>query len=417
MANSMEIFEQWESEIRAYCRAAPTVFKSASNAKQVDENGKEYVDFFAGAGVLNFGHNNPKMKEAMIEFLKEDGVAHSLDMYTSAKRSFIEKFVETILKPRNMKYKMQFTGPTGTNAVEAALKLARKVTGRDDVVAFTHGFHGMTLGSLACTANHYFRNAAGVSLDNVIRWPFGTGKNCMESLEDLKAMFNDPSSGVNAPAAFLVETIQAEGGVRVGSVEWLEGIQQLARDLGALFIIDDIQVGCGRTGSYFSFDGTDLDPDIIVLAKGIGGYGTPLAMTLNKPEYDEKWSPGEHTGTFRGQGLSFVAGTKALDYFDNDELMNKTKKHGEYMSSFLKDLAEGNDDVEVRGRGMIVGFDVTDGDKAKAIARECFENGMLIGVCGSRGEVLKFIPPLTIPEEDLKKGLQIFSNAYKKVIG
>lgn len=417
MANSMEIFEQWESEIRAYCRAAPTVFKSASNAKQVDENGKEYVDFFAGAGVLNFGHNNPKMKEAMIEFLKEDGVAHSLDMYTSAKRSFIEKFVETILKPKNMNYKMQFMGPTGTNAVEAALKLARKVTGRDDVVAFTHGFHGMTLGSLACTANHYFRDAAGVSLDNVIRWPFGSGENCMKSLDDLKAMFNDPSSGVNAPAAFLVETIQAEGGVRVGNIEWLKGVQQLAKDLGALFIIDDIQVGCGRTGSYFSFEDTGLDPDIIVLAKGIGGYGTPLAMTLNKPEHDDKWSPGEHTGTFRGQGLSFVAGTKALEYFDNNELMNKTQKHGEYMSSFLNDLAEGNDDVEVRGRGMILGFDVTDGDKAKTIARECFENGMLIGVCGSRGEVLKFIPPLTIPEEDLKEGLRIFSDAFKKVLG
>jgi diaminobutyrate-2-oxoglutarate transaminase len=417
MANNMEIFEQWESEIRAYCRAAPTVFKSASNAKQVDENGKEYVDFFAGAGVLNFGHNNPKMKEAMIEFLKEDGVAHSLDMYTSAKRSFIEKFVETILKPRNMKYKMQFTGPTGTNAVEAALKLARRVTGRENVVAFTHGFHGMTLGSLACTANQYFRNAAGVSLDNVIRWPFGIGENCMESLEDLKAMFNDPSSGVNPPAAFLVETIQAEGGVRVGKEEWLKGVQQLAKDLGALFIIDDIQVGCGRTGSYFSFDDMDLDPDIVVLAKGIGGYGTPLAMTLNKPEYDKKWSPGEHTGTFRGQGLSFVAGAKALEYFDNDDLMNQTKENGKYMFEFLTDLASGRNDVEVRGKGMIIGFDVSDGDKGKAIAGECFKNGMLIGGCGKGGEVLKFIPPLTTPKEDLQKGLEIFASAYKKVIG
>lgn len=415
MANNMKIFEQWESEVRAYCRAAPTVFKSASNATQVDENGKTYVDFFGGAGVLNFGHNNPKMKEAMIDFLKEDGVAHSLDMYTTAKRNFIEKFVNTILKPRKMNYKMQFTGPTGTNAVEAALKLARRVTGSDDVVAFTHGFHGMTLGSLACTANHYFRNASGVSLNNVIRWPFGTDDGCLDSLDELRNMFRDPASGVKAPAAFLVETIQAEGGVRVGNYEWLKGVQKLARELGALFIIDDIQVGCGRTGSYFSFDGTDLDPDIIVLAKGIGGYGTPLAMTLNKPEIDEKWSPGEHTGTFRGQGLSFVAGAKGLEYFDDNELMDKTKNQGKYMYDFLEELAAGRDDVKVRGRGMILGFDVTDGGKAKEIARECFENGMLIGVCGMRGEVLKFIPPLTIPEDDLKKGLNIFADAFRKI--
>ena len=240
----MDVFEQWESDVRGYCRTFPTVFKSASNARQIDENGKSFIDFFCGAGVLNFGHNNERMKEALIKFIQADGLAHSLDMSTNVKRDFIQAFVDTILKPRDMTYKMQFTGPTGTNAVEAALKLARRVTGRRTVIAFTHGFHGMTLGALACTANSYFRNAAGVPLENVQRLPFGG------SLQEISAAYADPSSGYEAPAAIIVETIQAEGGVNVASAEWLKELQAFAQQRGALFIIDDIQASCGRTGSY-----------------------------------------------------------------------------------------------------------------------------------------------------------------------
>ncbi|MFP4486696.1 MAG: aspartate aminotransferase family protein [Campylobacterales bacterium] len=425
MNNDMNIFTQYESEIRAYCRAAPTVFKSSVNAKLKDENNKEYIDFFAGAGVLNFGHNNPKMKEAMIEFIQNDGVGHSLDMFTDVKREFIKSFVETILEPRGMKYKLQFTGPTGTNAVEAALKLARKFTKRDDIVAFTKAFHGMTLGALACTANEHFRGAAGVSLDNIQRAPFGCETPCInchlgcgiEVIGKLRARYEDPASGVRPPAAFIVETIQAEGGVRVASKEWLQELQKLARDVGALFIIDDIQAGCGRTGSYFSFDGFGLDPDIVILAKGIGGYGTPLAMTLNKPEIDRVWSPGEHTGTFRGQGLSFVAGKVGLEYFKDDALNKEVAQKGSMIKEFLEKLRDDRSSMQVRGRGMMVALDVGEGALSKEIAKECFENGLLIGVCSGKGEVLKFIPPLTIEEDTLQKGLDIFANVFKKVVG
>jgi len=316
----MDLFEQWESRIRGYCRTWPCVFASASNARLVDEQGKTYIDFFAGAGVLNFGHNNPHMKEALIDFIRADGVAHALDMSTTTKREFIAAFADTILKPRQMDYRLQFMGPTGTNAVEAALKLARRVTGRTEVIAFTQGFHGMTLGSLACTANRMFRKASGVPLNHVMHWPFETAPGGgMPGLDNLRAALENPSSGFEPPAAFIVETIQAEGGVNPASTEWLLALQQLARDSGALLIIDDIQVGCGRTGHYFSFDQTGLEPDIICLAKGIGGYGTPLAMNLVKPEHDDHWQPGEHTGTFRGQGLSFVAGREALRYFEDDQ--------------------------------------------------------------------------------------------------
>lgn len=410
----MELFEQWESEIRGYCRAYPTVFKTASNATQTDENGKTYIDFFAGAGVLNFGHNNPNMKKAIIDYLESDGVTHSLDMYTSAKREFVKAFAETILEPRNMNYKMQFMGPTGTNAVEAALKLARRVTGRHHVMAFTQGFHGMTLGSLACTANEYFRNAGGVPLVYASHAPFETNEGCgMGCLKTLRQALENSSSGYEKPAAFIVEVIQAEGGVNVATAEWLKELQQLARDVGALLIFDDIQVGCGRTGSYFSFDDMGLDPDIICLAKGVGGFGTPLAMNLNKPEHDKHWQPGEHTGTFRGQNLSFVAGREALRYFEDDTLMKQTRERGEMMAKRLEQIRDEYDDkgFDVRGRGMIQALDVMDGDLAKRVARECFDNGLLIGPCGVGGRVLKLIPPLTISDEDLNAGLDTFSAA------
>ncbi|WP_166852966.1 aspartate aminotransferase family protein [Isoptericola sp. BMS4] len=415
----MEAFEKWESEIRGYSRTYPTVFASASNARQVDEDGRSYVDFFAGAGVLNFGHNNPRMKRAMIDFLEADGVAHSLDTATTTKRDFIEKFADTVLEPRGMTMKMQFMGPTGTNAVEAALKLARRVTGRREVVAFTNGFHGMTLGSLALTGNAYFRGAAGVPLENVVRLPFETAPGGgLGALETYRAQLADASSGLTPPAAFVVETIQAEGGVHVASPEWLRAVQRLAQDVGALFVIDDIQVGCGRTGSYFSFDGMGLDPDIICLAKGLGGYGTPLAMNLSKPEHDARWSPGEHTGTFRGQGLSFVAGREALAYFDDDELMGQVHTRGERMAGALDDLARelAPRGFEVRGRGMIQALDVGDGALAKAVVADCFARGLLIGACGTGGRVLKLIPPLTIPDDDLAEGLEILAGAVRRAV-
>ena len=225
----MDWFESYESEIRAYARSYPAVFVKGENAKQTDENGKEYIDFYAGAGVLNFGHNHPKLKAAIIEYIQNDGVLHSLDMMTGAKREFIKGFVETILKPRNMDYKLQFMGPTGTNAVEAALKLARRVTGRKEVVAFSQGFHGMTLGALACTANEVFRNAAGVPLTMVSHWPFESNQGGgIESLDTLRALYENSSGGAEKPAAFIVEAIQAEGGVNVASAEWLQALQTLA---------------------------------------------------------------------------------------------------------------------------------------------------------------------------------------------
>ncbi|CAH0533568.1 Diaminobutyrate--2-oxoglutarate transaminase [Vibrio stylophorae] len=418
----MNIFEQRESNLRGYCRIYPTVFTSAQNARQVDEQGKSYLDFFAGAGVLNFGHNNARMTRAVIDYIEANGVIHSLDMSTSAKRAFMQTFVDVVLTPRNMPHKLQFVGPTGTNAVEAALKLARRVTDRTEIVAFHHAFHGMTLGSLAATANGYFRGAAGVPLNHVSHHPFGCDTPCIGCnlgchqgngqayLAQLRARYMDSSSGFEKPAAFLVEVVQAEGGVNVADKQWLLGVQQLAHDLGALLIIDDIQAGMGRTGSFFSFDDYDLNPDIVCLAKGLGGWGTPIAMNLVKPEWDAHWSPGEHTGTFRGQNLSFVAGTEALKYFEDPDFLDSVAKKSALMREQLRPL-ERHAQIQIRGKGMMIGIDIQDGDMAKRVVSRCFEQGLLLGACGTGGRVIKLIPPLTIDEDDLITGLAIVVDA------
>lgn len=415
----MQTFTHWESDIRGYCRANPAIFAKADNALQWDENGRRFIDLFAGAGVVNFGHNNPKMVAAVIEYLQGNGVIHSLDLHTVAKREFINAFAEIVLKPRNMNHKLQFMGPTGTNAVEAALKLARKATGRSQIATFTNGYHGVTLGSLACTGNNYFRQAAGVNLTDVVHLPFETAAGGgVEQLHAYRETLLDSSSGVNPPAAFLVEAIQSEGGVNIASKAWLQTLEALAKEVGALLIVDDIQVGCGRTGSYFSFDDMGISPDIICLAKGIGGLGTPMAMNLNKPEYDKHWQPGEHTGTFRGQNLSFVAGKVALEYFKDENLIHETHRKGEIMAEYLNELVAKYPamNMQVRGKGMMQAIDVGDGDVVKTIAKHCFEHGIIICQCGTGGSVIKLIPPLTIEDDILKEGLDGLQQCFAKAL-
>ena len=408
----MNVFERYESNVRGYCRTWPVVFDTALNAKQWDVDGNEYIDFFSGAGVLNFGHNNLKIRQAMIDYIESGGVTHSLDMYSRSKQEFIERFVNVILKPRELDYKLQFTGPTGTNVVEAALKLARKVTGRRNVVAFTDGFHGMTLGALACTGNQKFHQAAGVDLNNVIRVPFdGYLGDGVDTLEPLRRALQDTSSGILPPAAFILETIQAEGGINVASKEWLQQVQQLAREHGSLLIIDDIQASVGRTGSYFSFENLGIEPDLICMAKGIGGYGTPMGVLLIKPELDV-WQPGEHTGTFRGQNLSFVAGAAALDYFENDEFLTEVQRKGALTEERLVAMIErANVDIELRGCGMMHGLDMGSGEQAAAVVASAFEHNLIIPTCGPNGRVVKVMPPLTIEDEVLEEGLERLGKA------
>ncbi len=416
----LNIFDRMESEVRGYVRSFPVIFNQARGSLLLDEAGREYIDFFSGAGTLNYGHNNPVFKAKVIEYLESDGLIHGLDMATTAKKDFLETVDRVLLKPRNWQYKLQFTGPTGTNAVEAALKLARQIKGRPNVISFTHGFHGVSGGSLAVTANAKFRDAAGVSLANTSFMPydgyFGPDVNTISYLE---RMLEDPSSGMDRPAAVIVETVQGEGGVNVATVRWLKDLERLCRQYDMLLIVDDIQVGCGRTGSFFSFESAGISPDIITLSKSLSGFGLPMSLVLFKPELDI-WKPGAHSGTFRGNNMAFVTASQALDsYWTDEAFAADVQRKAGMVRDWLENLVHSYPmaDLSVRGRGLIQGLVTPVGDDmANQFARKAFEQGLVIETSGANDEVLKVLPALTIPEEQLKKGLEIIERSVAQVL-
>ncbi|MEQ8747044.1 diaminobutyrate--2-oxoglutarate transaminase [Pyruvatibacter sp.] len=411
------VFARRESSVRSYCRAFPTVFTSAQGSRMTAEDGTRYIDFLAGCSTLNYGHNHPELKKALIDYIMSDGVTHGLDMHTDAKARFLETFETLILEPRDLDYRVMFTGPTGANAVEAALKLARKVTGRSNVIAFTNGFHGMTLGALAATGNAGKRNGAGVTLSDVDHEAYdGYFGSDVDTAEQLEARLDDPSSGLEAPAAFLVEVVQGEGGLNTASDAWLRKIAALAKQHGALLIIDDIQAGCGRTGSFFSFERAGVVPDIVTLAKSLSGYGLPFALTLIKPEHDD-WKPGEHNGTFRGNNHAFVTATRALELFwSNDDFARDVERKGAHLRQRLETIvADTGIARRVKGRGMMAGIEFESGEQASQICKQCFKAGLIIETSGSHDEVVKVLCPLVISDEELDEGLSILAKAAETV--
>ncbi len=414
---SIEIINKLESEVRGYVRNFPCVFTHASGARLTDEDGREYIDFFAGAGVMNYGHNHPDLKRALLDYLAEDRIVHSLDMATEAKARFLEKFDQVILKPRGLDYRVQFPGPTGTNAVEAALKLARKVTGRERVISFTNAFHGMTLGSLSVTGNSFKRAGAGVPLTNVSMLPFDSylddGKD--QSLALLEAMLADEGSGMDKPAAAIIETVQAEGGVNVARMEWIKELAAILKRHDVLLIVDDIQVGCGRTGPFFSFEPSGIKPDIVCLSKSLSGFGLPLAVTLMRPDLDV-WSPGEHNGTFRGHNPAFVTATAALDFWADNHLEKDTERKAATIEKRLGALvAKIALPAQLRGRGLIQGIEFENAEIAAECSAAAFKRGLIIETAGVDDQVLKLLPPLMIPDADLDAGLSIIEETVEAV--
>lgn len=413
----MRIFEEMESEVRGYVRSFPAVFDVARGSEMFDEHGNRYLDFFAGAGVLNYGHNNPRISEAMIEYLQRGGIVHGLDKATVAKRAFLTKFRDTILAPRNLQYKVQFTGPTGTNAVETAMKLARMVKRRSNIIAFTNGYHGLTLGALAVTGNYFYKDESYGSRSNTAFMPYdGFLGEGVDTIDYMRRFLSDGSSGVDLPAAVIVETVQGEGGINVASVEWLQRLQALCREYDILLIIDDIQVGNGRTGTFFSFERAGIYPDMVTLSKSIGG-GNPMALLLMRPELDH-WQPGEHTGTFRGNNLAFIAATEALAYWDNDDLARAVTYKGDIMRTELERIIERFPelDARLRGLGMVYGLELPQPGVAGEASTECFERGLIIETAGADDQVLKFLPSLLIEEEHLREGLQIVEDSLAALV-
>jgi diaminobutyrate-2-oxoglutarate transaminase len=413
---SLDIFEEWESEVRGYIRLFPTTFDTARGSLLIGEDGSEYIDFFAGAGTLNYGHNNPLFKQALLDYIERDGIIHALDLATRAKREFIETFRDLVLNPRQLRYKLQFTGPTGANATEAAIKVARLATGRTNVIAFTRGYHGLSLGALATTAARQYRSAAGVPLGNVTFAPYeGYFGPEVDTIELLATQLEDPSGGIDKPAAVIVESIQGEGGVNVASPEWLRRLAALAATHEIPLIVDDIQAGCGRSGDFFSFEQSGIRPDIVVLSKSLSGYGLPMSLVLISPELDV-WEPGGHTGTFRGNNLAFVGATAALrNYWADDDFSVETKRKGELLQSRLATIAARHPGHLVeRGRGLFRGLaSLTDSDFAARVSRQAFGQGVVIETAGAYSEVVKFLPPLTTDDETLLRGINVVEAAVE----
>jgi diaminobutyrate-2-oxoglutarate transaminase len=410
-----DVFERLESKVQSYARNFPAVFTQARGTELTDARGRRYLDFLAGAGSLNYGHNNPVFKQALLDYIAQDGITHSLDLYTDAKERFLEAMHQIILAPRGLgDYVMQFTGPTGTNAVEAALKLARKATGRTNVVYFTNGFHGVSMGALSVTGNLYLRKAAGVPLQNTTALPFdgylGEGVDTLGQLERLLA---DASSGLELPAAVILETVQGEGGLNVAGFDWLRRLQALCNDKGIVLIVDDIQAGCGRTGTFFSFEPAGITPDIVTLSKSLSGYGLPMALVALKRSLD-LWKPGEHNGTFRGNNHAFVTAAAALDhYWRTDAFAAEVRAKGEYLRKRLQVLADKYAPhlIDVRGRGMMIGVRCADPGRAAAVTRKAFEYGLIIERAGPEDEVIKCMMPLTTSYDELDEALQILNRA------
>ncbi|GAA4105072.1 MULTISPECIES: diaminobutyrate--2-oxoglutarate transaminase [Streptomyces] len=417
---ALSVFESLESEVRSYCRGWPAVFDRAQGARLTDEDGHSYLDFFAGAGSLNYGHNNPVLKRALLDYIERDGITHGLDMATTAKRAFLETFQNVILRPRDLPYKVMFPGPTGTNAVEAALKLARKVKGRESIVSFTNAFHGMSLGSLAVTGNAFKRAGAGIPLVHGTPMPFD---NYLDGqVPDFlwfERLLEDQGSGLNKPAAVIVETVQGEGGINVARPEWLRALADLCRRRDMLLIVDDIQMGCGRTGAFFSFEEAGIVPDIVTVSKSISGYGLPLSLCLFKGELDV-WEPGEHNGTFRGNNPAFVTATAALEAYwaDAGQMEKHTLARSEQIEQALLALCTEHSALgaSYRGRGMVWGLEFADPARASEVCARAFELGLLLETSGPKSEVVKLLPSLTITHEELDEGLRSLARAVAATV-
>lgn len=408
-------FERLESGVRSYCRSFPALFARAKGACLFDVSGRRYIDFLCGAGALSYGHNPPGMKAALVEYVGQDGIVHGLDLSTDAKRRFLERFERAVLQPAGLRYRVQFTGPTGANAVEAALKLARLVKRRRGVVAFTNAYHGLSAGALAVTASAFHRNPAYARSDDVSFMPFdgflGEGVDTMAVME---RMLTGRGSGVDRPAAVILETVQGEGGVNVATVAWLQRLAALCRELDILLIVDDIQAGCGRTGSFFSFRRAGIRPDMVVLSKAISGYGLPMSLLLLAPELDQ-WQPGEHTGTFRGNNLAFVTAVEALRLWEdasfNAALGNLSRYLAETLAKWPARFADVG--MKVRGLGMIHGIEIASPVLARAISQAAFQAGLIVELCGPHDNVLKLLPPLNIDMATLQEGLDILAAAVE----
>ncbi|WP_206795359.1 aspartate aminotransferase family protein [Amycolatopsis sp. MtRt-6] len=415
----MSVVADRESEVRSYSRVWPAAFDHARGSWLYTKTGDAYLDFFSGAGTLNYGHNEPRLKGALIDYLQRDGVTHGLDMFTTARADMVDTLSTLVLEPRGLDYKIAFPGPAGATAVEAALKLARKASGRKVVGYFDMGYHGMTAGALSVAGNATRRASAGVPFGYTVELPYDLGPDrAAGEVPDFDRLLAGTGRLADL-AAVIVETVQGEGGMNTARSAWLRALAAACRRNGVLLIVDDIQMGCGRTGPFFSFEDAGLVPDMVCLSKGIGGYGCPLSLLLIRPELDV-WRPGEHNGTFRGFNLAFVTGAEALRaYWSDDKLERSTRARGELVGQLLRDIAAEHPGagLDVRGRGLALGLGFADPAQARRAQSVAFERHLLMETSGAHDNVVKLLPALTIADDELEQGLTILRDSVRVALG
>ncbi len=400
----MNSFDELESNVRWYCRRWPAVFTSASGSVITDEDGVEYLDFFAGAGALSYGHNNPLFVDVAIEHLRAGRLMHSLDTFTPEKRHFLDTMQRTVLAPRQLDMVVQTVGPTGATAVEAALQLAQRLSGHRAVLGFEGGYHGMSYRAASISASMAGRETSA-HLKDFVALPFVRHVTDAD-IELLDATLRAPVNG-QPIGAVIIEPTQGEGGARPFDPAYLGAIRRITRELGILVIADEIQAGVGRTGPFFSFEGSQLDPDIICVSKSISGLGLPMAILLVRRSLDT-WNPGEFSGTFRGNNLAFATSATMLDNYWSDSTLEKnTEQFGQTTRSALEAISAnfGEGRFDVRGNGMLCGLAVGDTELATNISRYAFERRLIVETCGPGDTVVKLLTPLVVEPAQLDEGL------------
>lgn len=435
MTNPLNYLAEVESSARTYASTFPRMFTSAKGAWVSDSEGREYLDCLSNAGTLALGHNHPEVKDAVRTFLESDHLQQALDLATPAKYAFVKQLFSLLPEELRTNGKIQFCGPTGADAVEAALKLTKHHTDRPGILAFQGGYHGMTAGALAAMGN--LRPKASQWLSGVhfmpypyaLRCPFGTDGSQTDklSIDYLRNVLSDPESGVTRPAAVIVEVVQGEGGCIPASAHWLRELRHITRQHDVALIVDEVQTGLGRTGHMFAIQDAGIVPDVLVLSKAIGG-GYPMSVMIYHKRLDT-WLPGMHAGTFRGNQIGMVAGTVAMQIIQRDGLAGQAARRGELLMAGLQRIAHDFPFLaEVRGRGLMVGVEVAytdsalrpapaDAALAKAIKKQCFEQGLILETGGRHGAVLRFLPPLIITESEIGAVLDRFESSVRKASG
>jgi diaminobutyrate-2-oxoglutarate transaminase len=418
--------EQRESNARVYPRHFPFAIAEAAGSFIRDLDGNVFIDFLAGAGVLSFGHNHPELVAAATEQM---GLfTHGLDMPTPAKDAFTS--AQLAMLPAGMRdhMKIQFCGPTGANAVDAAIKLAKTATGRGDIIAFSGGFHGTTHAGMALTGNVSMKRPITNGMPGVHFFPFSCGGVPAgvdaatwdtTAVALLEQALTDPNGGIALPAAVIMEMVQGEGGVNPASIEFAQRVRRLTRELDIPLIVDEVQTGCGRTGTWFAFEQYDIEPDVIVASKALSGMGLPVAIIIYHEKLDV-WAPGAHTGTFRGNQLAFAAGTKAVELIHRDDILGNVRARGAQVQTRLATLAGNPAVVEVRGRGLMWGIELaapgdgrTAGELAEQVQAVALRAGLILELGGRDDRVVRMLPPLNVTERVMDLALSILITALE----